>query len=43
MKNSSTEFIIVATDAKTARARYFNKRDDLWKDDYKGEGSTKEG
>ena len=35
MKNSSTEFIIVATNAKTGRARYFNKHDDLWKDDYR--------
>ena len=34
MKNSDTEFYVVATNAKTGRARYFNKRDDIRKDDY---------
>ena len=35
LKKSETDFIIVATDAKTGRARYFNKNDDMRKDDYK--------
>ena len=34
LKNSSTEFLVVATNAKTARPRYFNKNDDIFKDDY---------
>ena len=35
LKNSSTDFIVVATNAKTGRARYFNKNDDIYKDDYR--------
>ena len=35
LKNSSTDFIIVATDAETGRARYFNKKDDMRKNDYR--------
>lgn len=35
LKNSSTELVVVATNAQTGRARYFNKRDDMWQDDYR--------
>ena len=35
LKNSNTQLIVVATDASTGRARYFNKNDDIRKDDYK--------
>ncbi len=35
LKNSETEFIVVATDAETGNPRYFNKRDDIRKNDYK--------
>ncbi|MBR1763220.1 MAG: patatin family protein [Eubacterium sp.] len=35
LRNSETEFIVVATDAETGNPRYFNKRDDIRKNDYK--------
>ncbi len=35
LHNSSTKFIVVATDAQTGRARYFNKDDDMKINDYK--------
>ena len=35
LQNSNTEFIVVATDAETGRARYFDKRYDMRKNDYK--------
>jgi len=35
LHNSKTKFIVVATDAETGRARYFNKDDDMRKDDYR--------
>ena len=34
LKNSNTDLIVVATDAETGRARYFNKNDDIRQDDY---------
>jgi len=35
LKASSTDFIVVATDAETGRPRYFNKKDDIRKNDYR--------
>ena len=35
LRDSETEFIVVATDAETGNPRYFNKRDDIRKNDYK--------
>ncbi len=35
LHSSSTKFIVVATDAQTGRARYFNKDDDMKINDYK--------
>ncbi|MBQ9531365.1 MAG: patatin family protein [Eubacterium sp.] len=35
LKNSSTDFIVVATNSETGRARYFNKKDDIYKNDYR--------
>lgn len=35
IKNSSTELTVVATNAETGRARYFNSSDDIRKNDYR--------
>ena len=34
LKNSSTEFTVVATNAENGRPRYFNKHNDIRRDDY---------